>query len=140
MRRRGIAHALRPVLFPTSTPTVAAEAPQLPSVLLPPTGNLRSAPLTITRVAHDTVLIDFDGDNVLTDPWFTDTEEYHHGEPLGFTVSQLSRLTAVVVSHAHFDHFDMKAFAAYPDKTVPFFVVPEWLRRPENPASQMYMK
>jgi L-ascorbate metabolism protein UlaG (beta-lactamase superfamily) len=80
------------------------------------------ARLAVTRVAHATVLLDFDGEQVLTDPWFTEKEGYHHGEALGFSVAQLPKLTAVVASHGHYDHFDIEAFAAYPDKAVPFFV------------------
>ncbi len=60
----------------------------------------------------------------LTDPWFTETEEYRHGEPLGIGLADLPKLTAVISSHAHYDHFDIDAFAAYPDKSVPFFVAP----------------
>lgn len=81
--------------------------------------------LAVTRVAHSSVLLDFDGQQVLTDPWFTEQEEYHHGEPLGFSIAQLPKLTAVIASHKHYDHFDIDAFAAYPDKAVPFFVGPE---------------
>jgi hypothetical protein len=33
----------------------------------------RRAPLRITRVAHASVLLEFDGAALLTDPWFTET-------------------------------------------------------------------
>jgi L-ascorbate metabolism protein UlaG (beta-lactamase superfamily) len=33
------------------------------------------AKVTVTRVAHATVLVDFDGETVLTDPWFTETSQ-----------------------------------------------------------------
>ncbi len=61
---------------------------------------------------------------VLTDPWFSEKTHYHHGEPLGLSLAQLPRLTAVVASHEHDDHFDIETFAAYPDKALPFFVGP----------------
>lgn len=83
-----------------------------------------AAPLTLTRVAHASVLLDFDGDIVLTDPWFTESSQYHHGEPLGVALDELPHLRAVVASHGHYDHFDIEAFAAYPDHDVPFFVAP----------------
>ncbi len=83
-----------------------------------------AAPLTVTRVAHASVLLDFDGDVVLTDPWFTESSQYHHGEPLALALEDLPHLSAVVASHAHYDHFDIEAFAAYPDHDVPFFVAP----------------
>lgn len=77
---------------------------------------------TLTRVTHSCVLLDFDGQHVLTDPWFSEKPGYHRGEPLAFTPATLPPLSAVVASHDHFDHFDLDAFSAYPDKTVPFVV------------------
>ena len=81
-------------------------------------------PISLTRVAHASVLLDFGNATVLTDPWFSEKTHYYHGEPLGITMDQLPRLTAVVASHEHYDHFDIDTFANYPDKAVPFFVGP----------------
>jgi len=78
--------------------------------------------LTITRVVHASVLIDFDGNPILTDPWYSERPGFHPGEPVGIALDALPRLTGVVVSHGHYDHYDMEAFKAYPDKTVPFVV------------------
>ena len=76
----------------------------------------------VTRVAHSTVLVDFDGHRVLTDPWFSERYGYYHGEPYGIALKDLPRLDAVLVSHGHYDHYDLKSFAAYPDKAVPMVV------------------
>jgi len=81
------------------------------------------ATLTITRIAHSSVLIDFDGHRVLTDPWFSEKYGYYHGEPYGITLQNLPRLDGVVVSHEHYDHYDMQAFQVYPDKQVPLAVI-----------------
>ncbi|HMA92900.1 MAG TPA: alpha/beta fold hydrolase, partial [Polyangiaceae bacterium] len=105
-------------------PVVASRPPDAPPAKLRSTLQPAPAKLSVTRVGHASVLLDFDGEQVLTDPWFNDSEEYHHGEPLGFSLAQLPKLSAVVASHAHFDHFDIDAFSAYPDKGVPFFVAP----------------
>ena len=78
----------------------------------------------LTRIAHASVLLDFGNATVLTDPWFSEKTHYYHGEPLGLRMEQLPRLTAVVASHEHYDHFDIETFASYPDKAVPFFVGP----------------
>lgn len=78
--------------------------------------------LTLTRVAHATTLLDFSGELILTDPWFSEKPGYYHGEPLGVRRQDLPRLTGVAGSHGHYDHFDMADFAAYPDKNVPFAV------------------
>lgn len=77
---------------------------------------------TVTRVTHSCVLLDFDGRVVLTDPWFSEKAGYHRGEPLAFTPLDLPRLAMVVASHDHYDHFDLAAFSAYPDKAVPLVV------------------
>jgi hypothetical protein len=34
---------------------------------------------TLTRVVHAAVLLDFDGHQVLTDPWFSQKPGYYHG-------------------------------------------------------------
>lgn len=78
--------------------------------------------LTVTRIAHATTLIDYDGQSLLTDPWFSQKFTYYPGEPLGVSLEALPRLAGVIVSHGHYDHYDMGAFRAYPDKDVPFAV------------------
>lgn len=78
--------------------------------------------LTVTRVAHATVLIDLNGQAILTDPWFSQKFTYYPGEPLGIALSSMPELAGVIVSHGHYDHYDMQAFQAYSDKLVPFAV------------------
>jgi L-ascorbate metabolism protein UlaG (beta-lactamase superfamily) len=77
---------------------------------------------TITRVTHSCVLLDFDGQVLLTDPWFTEKPGYLRGERLAFTPASLPELAGVVASHDHYDHYDLAAFSAYPDKAVPVVV------------------
>lgn len=84
-----------------------------------------AGPLKVMRVAHSAVLLDLGGPKVLTDPWFSEKPGYQPGEPLGITPEQLPRLSAVVASHAHYDHFDVETFARYPHRDVPFFVGPD---------------
>lgn len=80
-------------------------------------------PFSVQRIAHASVLLDFDGARVLTDPWFTESPEYFHGEPLALSVADLPPLAAIVVSHAHYDHFDIEHFGPqFADKSVPMFV------------------
>jgi len=71
-----------------------------------------STPLTVTRIGHACQLIDIGGIRVLTDPWFTQTATYYHGEPVAATVPSLGRLDAVLVSHEHYDHCDLDALLA----------------------------
>ena len=97
-----------------------------PKVAVPPVGaqtiHLPGGHLELTRIAHASVLLKFADKVVLTDPWFSEKPGYHHGEPLGLSLEELPKLTAVVVSHGHYDHFDLETFKAYPDKAVPLFV------------------
>jgi L-ascorbate metabolism protein UlaG (beta-lactamase superfamily) len=79
-------------------------------------------PLTVTRITHSCHLIQVGGQTVLTDPWFSQRAFYHPGEPLALQVGELPRLDAVVISHHHYDHCDLGAFAAYRDKDVPLLV------------------
>jgi L-ascorbate metabolism protein UlaG (beta-lactamase superfamily) len=78
--------------------------------------------LTLTRVCHSSVLLDFGGHRLLTDPWFSERPGYLRGEPLAFTPATLPHLAGVLVSHGHYDHFDVDAFATYRDKQVPMLV------------------
>ncbi|HTX12792.1 MAG TPA: MBL fold metallo-hydrolase [Solirubrobacteraceae bacterium] len=98
------------------------EPPEQPKPITLPERPDGRAPVSITRVAHSAVLIDFDGTLMLTDPWFTETDEYHHGEALAMGVEQLPRLAAVVASHAHYDHYDIENVARYAHLDVPLLV------------------
>jgi L-ascorbate metabolism protein UlaG (beta-lactamase superfamily) len=80
-------------------------------------------PLTITRLTHASVLIQWGNEALLTDPWFSEKALYHHGESLPFDVSGLPDLTAVLSSMDHYDHFDVNAFNAYRNLSVPFVTI-----------------
>jgi L-ascorbate metabolism protein UlaG (beta-lactamase superfamily) len=78
--------------------------------------------LRLRRVVHSSILIEFDNHTILTDPWFSQLYGHHWGEPVGMALTDLPKLTGVLSSHKDYDHFDMKAFAAYQDKQVPMIV------------------
>ena len=78
--------------------------------------------IKVTRIGHACVLLDLDGTRILTDPWFSEKTGYHPGEGPGVRLSDLPPLDAVVASHGHYDHYDMAAFSAYPDHSLPVFV------------------
>src|SRR6266446_1905119 len=59
--------------------------------------------LTVTRVTHSCVLLDFAGIKILTDPWFSERPGYLRGEPLAYTPESLPHLDGVLVSHGHYD-------------------------------------
>jgi L-ascorbate metabolism protein UlaG (beta-lactamase superfamily) len=72
--------------------------------------------LAVTRLVNASVLLDFDGDVVLTDPWFDEHWYLHRGEPLGCTVDDLPRLTAIVGSNGFVNHWDVRALARDPSR------------------------
>ena len=79
--------------------------------------------LTITRITHACVVIEWAGGALLTDPWFSQKPLYRHGESLPFDVAGLPELTAVLSSMIHYDHFDVRAFSAYRNLSVPFVTI-----------------
>lgn len=79
---------------------------------------------TVQRVVHASVLLDFAGARILTDPWLSERPGYLPGEPRSVhSAADLPDLAGIVISHGHYDHCDLPALAAYPDKTVPIAVV-----------------
>jgi L-ascorbate metabolism protein UlaG (beta-lactamase superfamily) len=107
--------------------TPPGSAPVLKSAWLPLVIDTRdgkaSLPLTVTRITHASVLIQWGDEALLTDPWFSEKPLYRHGESLPFDVSGLPDLTAVLSSMDHYDHFDVNAFNAYRDLSVPFITI-----------------
>jgi L-ascorbate metabolism protein UlaG (beta-lactamase superfamily) len=80
------------------------------------------ATTAVTRVTHSCHLIETGGRTFLTDPWFSTRPGYYQGEPIAIGIPDLPRLDGVLISHAHYDHCDLDAFAAYRDHEVPLFV------------------
>jgi L-ascorbate metabolism protein UlaG (beta-lactamase superfamily) len=81
-----------------------------------------SEPLTVTRIAHSCHLIQIGDKTILTDPWFSEKLFYHPGEPVALQPEALPHLDAVLISHEHYDHCDLRAFRRYPDHDVPMIV------------------
>ena len=76
----------------------------------------------ITRITHSCHLIEIGGRTFLTDPWFSTRPGYYQGEPIAVGIADLPRLDGVLITHEHYDHCDLEAFAAYRDQSVPLFV------------------
>jgi len=76
----------------------------------------------VTRVAHSCHRIEIGGRTFLTAPWFSTRPGYYQGEPIAIGIPDLPRLDGVLISHEHYDHCDLEAFAGYRDLTVPLFV------------------
>jgi L-ascorbate metabolism protein UlaG (beta-lactamase superfamily) len=82
------------------------------------------AQIAVTRVTHSCHLIEIGGRTFLTDPWFSTKPGYYQGEPIAIGIPDLPHLDGVLISHAHYDHCDLDAFAAFRDKGVPMVVPP----------------
>ncbi|MBI4124371.1 MAG: MBL fold metallo-hydrolase [Deltaproteobacteria bacterium] len=80
--------------------------------------------LKVTYIGHATVLIEWDGLNILTDPLFSSRVLFFKRlQPLKFDPSRLPKLDAVLLSHAHYDHLDLFSYKFIPGD-VPI-VIPE---------------
>jgi len=85
---------------------------------------------SVTWIGHSTLLIQMDGQNILTDPqWSAQASPISwvgpkRLSPPGLAFEDLPRIHAVVISHDHYDHLDLatvKRLAATHD---PLFFVP----------------
>ena len=119
-------------------PDIAAPGIQPPPISFtlaatkPTSGELR-----VIRVGHASVMVQWGDDTLLTDPWFSQKGSfpgYYSGESLAMGVDALPRLTGVLGSMDHWDHFDMTHFAAYRDHAVPI-VVPAGTKQAEQASA-----
>jgi L-ascorbate metabolism protein UlaG (beta-lactamase superfamily) len=71
------------------------------------------------------MLIEMAGVKILTDPWFTDPilGIVTHPHSIGMRLEDLPELDAILISHGHFDHCDLKAMAQMDKSTA--VIVPE---------------
>jgi len=78
----------------------------------------------ITLVTHASLLIEWDGFNLLTDPWiegpafFGSWTQY---PPSNIHIKDLPKIDAIWISHEHSDHFHAYSLSFF-DKTIPIFV------------------
>ncbi len=79
-------------------------------------------------INHATVLIQLDGINIITDPIFSDRasplpvvgpQRWH--DP-ALTIEQLPPIDIVLLSHAHYDHFDIASLKALEKHSHPLFI------------------
>lgn len=86
----------------------------------------------ITWIGHATMLAQFGGLNVLTDPVFSERASPlpfigpRRAQPPGLALAQLPRIDLVLVSHNHYDHLDAASVDALNAQAggPPLFVVP----------------
>jgi len=65
----------------------------------------------VTYVGHSTVLVELDGTRLLTDPLLR-IRVAHLRRRAPFALDELRDLDAILVSHAHYDHLDLRSLDA----------------------------
>lgn len=81
--------------------------------------------LQITYIGHATCLIEHRAGAILTDPHFSNRCLWRRRlQPLAYAPGQLPPLTAVLITHAHYDHCDIESFKYIPS-TVPVVTPPK---------------
>ena len=88
--------------------------------------------LQVTYIGHATTLIQWDGVTILTDPVFSSRVLFFkRAQPLAYDLSQLPKLDAILLSHAHYDHLDLFSYKYIP-REVPI-VIPEGMSKAISP-------
>lgn len=84
--------------------------------------------LKVTYIGHATVLIEWDGLHILTDPVFSNRILFFkRSHPLAYDPAQLPKLDAILLSHAHYDHLDLFSYKYIPSD-VPI-IIPEGMSK-----------
>ena len=86
----------------------------------------------VTWIGHATVLVQAGGLNVLTDPIFSERASPldfvgpKRHQPPALSIDELPRIDAVVISHDHYDHCDLRSLVALARQAggAPLFLVP----------------
>jgi L-ascorbate metabolism protein UlaG (beta-lactamase superfamily) len=83
---------------------------------------------TVTWVGHSTLLIQIKGVNILTDPiWSDRASPFSFAGPKrytkpGISLNNLPQINIILISHSHYDHFDLQTIDHFGDKV--FYLIP----------------
>mgnify|MGYP003312694087 CR=1 FL=1 len=89
----------------------------------------------MTWIGHMSTLVRLDDKVILLDPWFTDYASPlppfgpHRKMPPGLSLEQVPPIDIVVVSHNHYEHFDIPTLESLPnqEKKLPWLCLLGWL-------------
>lgn len=102
---------------------------QIPSRPVSPATIGKGADTRVTWLGHSTLLVEIDGQVILTDPVFSE-----RASPLSFAgpkrfpsetplkLSDISHIDAVLISHDHYDHLDHQSILKLKEKVGRFYV------------------
>ncbi|MFP3867721.1 MAG: MBL fold metallo-hydrolase [Desulfobacteraceae bacterium] len=122
--------ALPPETVPPYNPKVVS--PDLDRINNPEAGKIQ-----VTWIGHASFLVQVDGVNILTDPVFSDRVSPltfagpRRVAPPGLSRTQLPPIQAVVISHNHYDHLDVRTVVSLGQQTrffVPLRLAP-WFKK-----------
>ena len=115
-------------IFRTDWPKWPKRTDFLPGLL--PVARAPEGSLYVTPVGHATFLIQMDGFNILTDPIWSERSSpvswvgpKRYSKP-GIRFEDLPPIDVVLVSHNHYDHFDLPTLTRLAKKGVPHAIVP----------------
>lgn len=106
--------------------TIESWRPIAPAFAKPQPSKWNDAQVTVAWIGHATVLINFFGINILTDPvLFPRIGIRLPGFTIGpkrltapaLEVHELPRIDLILLSHAHFDHFDLRTLHCFGENT-----------------------
>jgi L-ascorbate metabolism protein UlaG (beta-lactamase superfamily) len=98
--------------------SVAAIACYAPVVARERSYHPSDADLTVTRIVHGSAILDFAGNRVLLDPWYSPSPPFGQGETIGLALDKLPSFRGILITHRHDDHFDSETLENFADKTV----------------------
>lgn len=77
---------------------------------------------SITFIGHSTFLINLNKTKILTDPIFSNRIKIiKRINPPGFKISELPKIDLILISHGHYDHFDIPSLKNFP-RYIPIIV------------------
>ena len=105
-------------------------APTEPPLFDEPPQGVKGDLLRVSFVGHATVLIQTEGLNILTDPWWSERASPfpwlgpRRVVPPGVSFEDLPPIEIVLISHSHYDHMDVPTIRRLVDEHDPVFIVP----------------
>lgn len=96
----------------------------------PVINDVKDGALRITFINHATVLIQCDGLNIITDPVFSKRvspvsfagpKRYR---PAGLTLEAVPEIDAILISHTHYDHLDLRSIRRIVERDNPAILAP----------------